>query len=74
MVMVSRFWSRVAESGYRIYGQEEVDTLQQILFYRELNFSLEDIQKILTDPGFDREQAFVCHLTELQNTSEARLT
>ena len=32
---------RVASSGYRIYGQNELDTLQQILFYRELGFPLE---------------------------------
>ena len=31
---------RVASSGYRIYGQQELDTLQQILFYRELGFPL----------------------------------
>ncbi|MCL1806228.1 MAG: MerR family transcriptional regulator [Oscillospiraceae bacterium] len=61
--------AKVASSGYRSYGQYEVDMLQQILFYRELNFSLDDIQKIMTDPNFDREQAFTNHLTELQNKS-----
>ncbi|GAA3327935.1 hypothetical protein GCM10020331_069880 [Ectobacillus funiculus] len=33
--------ARINSSGYRIYGQEEVDRLQQILFYRELGVSLE---------------------------------
>ena len=28
--------ARISSSGYRIYGQKEVDRLQQILFYREL--------------------------------------
>jgi len=30
--------ARINSSGYRIYGQAEVDRLQQILFYRELGF------------------------------------
>lgn len=36
---------RINESGYRIYGPKEVDTLQQILFYRELGVSLDEIKK-----------------------------
>ena len=56
---------RVASSGYRIYGQHEVDTLQQVLLYRELGFSLDCIKKILLNPIFDQEQAFLNHLTEL---------
>jgi len=55
----------VASSGYRIYAQAEVDTLQQILFYRELGFALDDIKKLLSAPNFDREQAFLNHLTKL---------
>lgn len=58
--------ARVAESGYRFYRQEQVDTLQQILFYRELDFSLEDIKKLLSAPDFDRAQAFQSHLIALQ--------
>jgi len=58
---------KVNPSGYRIYGQVEVDTLQQILFYRELGFSLDDIKKLLTAPDFDREVAFATHLSELHN-------
>jgi DNA-binding transcriptional MerR regulator len=57
---------RVASSGYRIYGQDEVDTLQQILFYRELGFSLDEIKNILQAPGFDRQQSFMRHLARLQ--------
>ena len=57
---------RVASSGYRIYGQAEVDRLQQILFYREFDFSLDEIKKMLSANDFDREQAFLNHLAELQ--------
>ena len=33
--------ARVASNGYRIYGQAQVDLLQQILFYRALEVPLE---------------------------------
>ena len=35
--------ARINSSGYRIYGEKQVDLLQQILFYRELELSLEEI-------------------------------
>ncbi len=37
----------ITEAGYRLYGKKELEKLQHILFYRELDFSLESIQKIL---------------------------
>ena len=61
---------RVASSGYRIYGQAELDTLQQILFYRELEFPLDEIKKLMSVPGFDRERAFESHLAELHKKRE----
>lgn len=64
--------ARVASSGYRIYGQEQVDTLQQILLYKELDFTLEEIKTLLSAPAFDREQVFVSHLSTLQS-KRARL-
>jgi len=63
---------KVAPSGYRIYGQSEVDTLQQILLFRELGFPLESIKKLLSASGFDREKTFTSHLTELK-TKRKRL-
>ncbi|WP_231638598.1 MerR family transcriptional regulator [Paenibacillus sp. JCM 10914] len=39
--------SEVTEAGYRLYGKKELEKLQHILFYRELDFSLEDIQRLL---------------------------
>jgi len=62
--------ARVATSGYRIYGQEQADILQQILFYRELEFSLEEIKTLLSAPDFDRGQAFENHLTALHKKRE----
>lgn len=52
---------RVASSGYRIYGKREVDLLQQILFYRELELPLEEIRSILHHPDFDRTTALRSH-------------
>lgn len=39
--------------GYRFYGESELLRLQQILFYKELGFSLKEIKKVLDDPDFD---------------------
>lgn len=45
------------ESGYRLYGEHEIDKIQQILLFRELEFSLKDIRMILDSPRFDRKKA-----------------
>ncbi|MFM1652093.1 MerR family transcriptional regulator [Brevibacillus sp. B_LB10_24] len=57
--------ARINSSGYRIYGQAEVDRLQQILFYRELGVSLDRIKKIITDPSFDKAKALAEHRAQL---------
>ncbi len=56
---------KVTASGYRVYGEKEVDALQQILYYRELDLSLTDIKAILSTPSFDRLAALLSHLAEL---------
>lgn len=61
---------RVSSSGYRIYGREEVDRLQQILFYRELDLSLESIADVLDDPKFDRARALRQHRDRLIDRRE----
>ena len=57
--------ARFNSSGYRIYGQKEVDKLQQIMFYRELGVSLSQIKEIITHPNFDVIQALKRHREEL---------
>ena len=67
---------KTSHSGYRWYGPEEVNRLQQILFYRELDFELGVIKAILDDPKFDRVQALQEHmqsLTEKQRHVESLL-
>lgn len=45
------------EAGYRLYNDDDLAVLQQILFFRELDFPLEDIRRILQDPQYDRTDA-----------------
>jgi len=45
------------DAGYRIYSDDNLETLQQILFFRELGFSLKSIKEIIHSPSFDREEA-----------------
>jgi DNA-binding transcriptional MerR regulator len=57
--------ARINPSGYRIYGQAEVDRLQQILFYRELGMKLAKIKEIVCAPDFDRAHALREYYSEL---------
>ncbi|MGG3451108.1 MerR family transcriptional regulator [Domibacillus aminovorans] len=57
--------TRINSSGYRIYGQSEVDKLQQILFYRELGVSLDSIKEIVTASSFDGAAALREHREKL---------
>ena len=50
--------SELTASGYRLYNDEALQTLQQILFFKELGFSLKKIKEILENPDFDRIAAF----------------
>lgn len=49
--------SEVTEVGYRIYHEEDLDRLQQILFFRELEFPLKEIKDIMNNPSYDRLEA-----------------
>ena len=50
--------SKLTESGYRLYNDEALQKLQQILFFKELGFQLKEIKEILQKPGFDKIKAF----------------
>lgn len=41
-----------AKNGYRVYEEKELLRLQQILFFRELGFSLDEIREIIDAPNF----------------------
>lgn len=61
---------RISSNGYRIYGQLQIDLLQQILFFRELGISLEEIKKIIYSKTFDRTKALENHLAALCRKKE----
>lgn len=46
-----------AHTGYRFYNEESLLRMQEILFYRELDFSLKSIREILSSPSYDKEKA-----------------
>src|SRR5437660_1607729 len=51
---------------YRYYGEPEILTLQQILFYRELGFELKEIQRILGRADFEKLAALQSHRKVLE--------
>lgn len=53
------------EAGYRLYHDEDLLRLQQILIGRELGMALEDIKRFLDAPGFDRRAALEKQRREL---------
>ncbi len=50
--------TKITDAGYRLYDETALETLQQILFFKELDFPLKDIGRIMENPGFDRMEAF----------------
>ncbi|NLM77563.1 MAG: MerR family transcriptional regulator, partial [Ruminococcaceae bacterium] len=57
--------TRNHKNGYRLYGRNEVDKLQQILFFRELDVPLEEIGKMLQANDFDELTALQNHMISL---------
>lgn len=45
-----------SEAGYRLYDEKALETLQQILFFREFDIPLRDIKSIMENPSFDRNR------------------
>lgn len=57
-------------NGYRYYEEEQLLSLQQILFFRELEFELKQIKKILGRSDFDKIVALRSHRKTLQNNAD----
>lgn len=55
------------DNNYRYYEEEQILLLQQILFYRELGFSLADIQKTINNDDFNKIDALLSHKKILEN-------
>lgn len=50
--------TQMTESGYRLYDESALEVLQQILFFKELDFTLKEIKVIMENPQFDKKAAF----------------
>lgn len=48
--------SKTSEAGYRLYDDKALETLQQILFFREFDISLKEIKAVLDNPALERNQ------------------
>lgn len=53
--------SDTTEAGYRVYSNKDLETLQQILFFRELDFPLNEIKEIMTNPNYNKNEALNKH-------------
>lgn len=51
----------LSQSGYRLYIDDDLKNLQQILFFKELDFPLKEIKSIIKSPSFDRKRALINH-------------
>ena len=58
--------SAVSEAGYRLYDEEALERLQCILMFRELQFPLKEIRRIMDSPDFDRNRALEQQITLLE--------
>ena len=65
--------SEVGANGYRLYSDADLSRLQQILFFKELDFPLQEIKRILDHPDFDQKKALLTH-RELLMEKMHRLT
>lgn len=52
---------RVSSSGYRLYSDENLERLQQILVFKEMDFSLQEIKDIVDRPDFNRKENLKKH-------------
>ena len=65
--------ANTGENGYRYYDQDSLLRLQQILFFREIDVPLKEIQFIMTRPDFDLLGALENHRSALRSRSERLL-
>ncbi|MEV3856849.1 MerR family transcriptional regulator [Streptomyces sp. NPDC050095] len=65
-------------AGHRRYSEHDLDRLQQVLFYRELGFPLDEVQTLLDDPSTDprahlrrQHEVLIARIEKLQKMAEA---
>lgn len=60
----------VGNNGYRYYGETEIERLQEILLFKELEFSLKDIKEIVTDKVYNAQEALEKQILFLEAKKE----
>lgn len=58
--------TQVTDAGYRLYDDSSLEILQQILFFKELDFTLKEIKVIMDNPQFDKVETFKKQKTLIQ--------
>lgn len=53
--------SKITDAGYRYYDEKSLEKLQEILFLKELDFSLKEIKEIISNPQYNRKRAMENH-------------
>ncbi|MEG1410018.1 MAG: MerR family transcriptional regulator [Terrisporobacter sp.] len=53
--------TEITASGYRLYSDKSLEILQQILFFRELDFPLNEIKEIMSNPNYSKLEALNKH-------------
>jgi len=53
--------SSITDAGYRLYDVAELERLQQILFFRELDFPLKEISELMSNPSYDKSKVLQNH-------------
>ena len=56
----------VTEAGYRLYSDKDLERLQEIMFFKELELPLEKIKQLMEDPALDREEILLVQQAALE--------
>ena len=56
----------VTEAGYRLYSDKDLERLQEILFFKEMELPLEKIKQLLEDPSIDRQEMLLMQQAVLE--------
>lgn len=62
--------AEISESGYRLYDDTDLERLQSIMLFKEMQFPLKEIKDILDSPCFDRDRALDQQITLLEMKKE----
>jgi len=48
-------------AGYRLYNEDDISRLQEVLFHRELGLGLDEVAELMTRPEYERTRALLEH-------------